>query len=284
MNLLHISDLHFGPRHWTGNDDALLEKLNSYNADIVINTGDSTSDGLENEYLEANTFLSQIQCRHIISAMGNHDKRNMRAHDFFKKFIYDTDMICPVNAQNLTKKNLFLNRTKTNIKDNFTDINFLESISIKGKTVLIIVIDTNVLSDNIGYVEKNILMAISEKLKTLNYDIPLLLTHYPILGVAGFPLANSQDVIDFVNLHRIPYVFSGHCHDWDLRTSRDLITQHEFAHFKCGTTASCNLIGDNQALIFYENLGEKNLRVHLTHIFQDQDQLQFREEIFPCSI
>ncbi|MBW2593428.1 MAG: metallophosphoesterase [Deltaproteobacteria bacterium] len=284
MNLLHISDLHFGPRHWTGNDGALLEKLNSYKTDIVINTGDSTSDGLENEYTQAQNFLSQIKCEHVISAIGNHDKRNMRAQEFFKEFIYDTDMIYPVNEHCITKKNLFLNRNKTKIKDNFTDINFMLSITIKGKIVLVIVIDTSVLSDNKGFVEVNILKAISEKLKTTNYDMVLLLTHYPILGVEGYPLANSQAVIDFVNLNRIKYVFSGHCHNWDLRTSRDLITQHQFAHFKCGTTASCNLIGENQGLIFYENLGEKNCRIHLTHIFPDQNKLQFREEIFPCFV
>lgn len=284
MNLLHISDLHFGPRHWTGNDGALLEKLNSYRADIVINTGDSTSDGLENEYTQAKNFLSRIKCEHVISAIGNHDKRNMRAQEFFKEFIYDTDMIYPVNGDCLTKKNLFLNRNKTKIKDNFTDINFMQSITIKGKTVLVIVIDTSVLSDNKGYVEVSILEAISIKIKTGNYDMVLLLTHYPILGVEGYPLANSQAVIDFVNLHRIKYVFTGHCHNWDLRTSSDLRTRHQFAHFKCGTTASCNLIGDNHALIFYENLGEKNCRVHLTHIFPDENKLQFREEILPCSV
>ncbi len=57
MTLLHIPDLHFVSRHWTGNDSALLEKLNSYKTDIVINTGDSTSDGLENEYSQAKKFL-----------------------------------------------------------------------------------------------------------------------------------------------------------------------------------------------------------------------------------
>ena len=37
MNILHISDLHFGPRHWEEDDQILLEKINSYDADIVIN-------------------------------------------------------------------------------------------------------------------------------------------------------------------------------------------------------------------------------------------------------
>ena len=32
MNILHLSDLHFGPRHWDGDDEVLLEKINSYPA------------------------------------------------------------------------------------------------------------------------------------------------------------------------------------------------------------------------------------------------------------
>ena len=56
MNILHISDLHFGPRHWDGDDQALLAKINSYDADIVINTGDNTTDGLETEYVKAGRF------------------------------------------------------------------------------------------------------------------------------------------------------------------------------------------------------------------------------------
>jgi predicted MPP superfamily phosphohydrolase len=47
MNILHISDMHFGPRHWFGETALLLEKLNNYSSDIVINTGDSSTDGLE---------------------------------------------------------------------------------------------------------------------------------------------------------------------------------------------------------------------------------------------
>jgi len=45
--------MHFGPRHWFGKSELLLEKLNSYAADIVINTGDNTTDGLENEFAAA---------------------------------------------------------------------------------------------------------------------------------------------------------------------------------------------------------------------------------------
>jgi 3',5'-cyclic AMP phosphodiesterase CpdA len=65
MNILHISDMHFGPRHWLGKTELLLEKLNSYATDIVINTGDSTTDGLESEFEAAGNFLNAIDCKHI---------------------------------------------------------------------------------------------------------------------------------------------------------------------------------------------------------------------------
>lgn len=93
MNILHLSDLHFGPRHWDGNDQLLLEKINSFHADIVINTGDNTTDGLESEFVQAGNFLKQINCKNIISTLGNHDKRNMRSHELFHEYIDNSEII-----------------------------------------------------------------------------------------------------------------------------------------------------------------------------------------------
>ena len=47
------------------------------NTDIVINTGDITSDSLESEYRDAKDFLDQIRCDNIVSIIGNHDKINL---------------------------------------------------------------------------------------------------------------------------------------------------------------------------------------------------------------
>ena len=57
--------MHFGPRHWLGKSELLLEKLNSYAADIVINTGDNTTDALESEFAAAGNFLKSINCPQI---------------------------------------------------------------------------------------------------------------------------------------------------------------------------------------------------------------------------
>ena len=58
--------MHFGSRHWTGNNNLLLEKINSYSTDLLINTGDNTTDALQNEFADAGKFLESINCKNII--------------------------------------------------------------------------------------------------------------------------------------------------------------------------------------------------------------------------
>ena len=41
----------------------------------------------ESEYAEAGSFLKGIKCKNVISTLGNHDKRNMRSHELFQKYI-----------------------------------------------------------------------------------------------------------------------------------------------------------------------------------------------------
>ena len=123
MNILHISDLHFEPRHWEGDDEVLLKKLNTYESDIVINTGDSTSDGMESEFKAAGRFLKGIKCRNVFSVIGNHDKRNMSSHELFSKHIQKNKIIYPLKPDSCSKENLFMDRAITRINENFTDVN-----------------------------------------------------------------------------------------------------------------------------------------------------------------
>ena len=208
MNILHISDLHFGPRHWEGDDQVLLEKINSYDADIVINTGDNTTDGLETEYINAGRFLKAIKCRNVISTIGNHDKRNMRSHELFRKYICNSEIVTIPESTRTKKKHLFLNREITKVRDNFTDVNHLTQIEVDRKRVLVISVDSNELYSDNGFVEKEVLNAVSKQINQIEYDLLLLLTHYSILGTDECPLKNSAVLIDFVHKHKIGYVFS----------------------------------------------------------------------------
>lgn len=278
MNILHISDLHFGPRHWEGDNQVLLEKLNSYNADIVFNTGDSTTDALEDEYVAAGLFLAGIKCKNVVSIIGNHDKRNMRSHELFRKYIYDTQLIHIPETVQTNKKHLFLNREITKVREHFTDVNFFKSFIIDGKSILIINIDSNELYNDHGFVEKEVLKVASEKIDQLEYDQLLLLTHYSILGTDEDPLKNSSILIDFVQKHKIEYVFCGHSHKLELMRTTDLYHNHSFFQFMCGSLSSCNHAYDDNMFLYYENLGSADLRLYLVRIFLEGGSMRFTEE------
>ncbi len=278
MNILHISDLHFGPRHWEGDDNLLLKKLNSYDANIVINTGDNTTDGLEDECAEAGRFLNAIKCKNVISIIGNHDKRNLRAHELFRKYVYNPEIIYLPDTAKTSKKHLFLNRKIAKVHDNFTDINFIKPISVDGKTVLIINIDVNELYSDDGFVEESILHAVSEKINQTKYDLPLLLIHHSLLGTDEAPLENSSRLIAFVKKHKIENVFCGHTHELELRKTTDLYHGHSFTQFMCGTLSSSNHAHDDNMYLYYEDFGSKNMHLYLVRIFPEEGMLRFEEE------
>ncbi|WP_299983008.1 metallophosphoesterase [Desulfobacula sp.] len=278
MNVLHISDLHFGPRHWEGNDKVLIKKINSFDTDIVINTGDNTTDGLKDEYIEAKRFLKAIKCKHVISIIGNHDKRNMRSHELFRKYIYNPEIIYIPEMEKTKKQHLFLDRKITKIRDNFTDINFIKSISINKQIVLIISIDSNELYRDEGYVEKEVLNAVSKKIKQIEYDLPLLLIHHSLLGTDECPLKNSSSIIDFVHEHKIENVFCGHTHELELMRTTDLYNGNSFTQFMCGSLSSINHINDDNMFLYYENLGSENMHLSLVRIFLKEGLVTFKEE------
>ncbi|RLC16772.1 MAG: metallophosphoesterase [Deltaproteobacteria bacterium] len=278
MNILHISDIHFGPRHWEGDDHILLKEINAYDADIVINTGDSTTDGMEDEYAEAGRFLKAIECKNVISIMGNHDKRNMRSHELFLKYIFDPKIIYLSEMTQTTKKNLFLNREITRVRDNFTDVNFIKVIPVNGKSVLIVGIDSNELYTDVGLVEEEILHAISDKINQMEYDLPLLLIHHSILGTDEEPLKNSIRVSDFVRKHKIENVFCGHTHEMELRRTTDLYHGHSFTQFMCGTLSSCNHANDDNMFLCYENWDTDDQLVHLVRISIQGGKMHFERE------
>ena len=279
MNVLHISDLHFGPRHWEGDDAKLLDKINSYNADIVINTGDSTSDGLESEYQDAGRFLKSITCENVISIIGNHDKRNMRSHEYFRQYIYNHEIIEPSRPELTIKKDLFLKRDITKIKDNFTDLNYIKTLTFDGVTVLIICIDSNQLSMDEGFVEEEVLRKISKKIGRMKYDKSMMLVHHSILATDEGPLLNSMLLTDFVREHKVEHVFCGHTHQLDLRKSTDLYFDYSFTQYMCGSLSSCNHRDDDNMFLFYEKWGTPEMRIYLIRILFDGDSVSFNEEL-----
>jgi 3',5'-cyclic AMP phosphodiesterase CpdA len=279
MNLLHLSDMHFGPRHWLGNNKKLLEKINSYDVDIVLNTGDSTTDALENEFEEAGQFLQGIDCTNVISIPGNHDKRNMRSADYFRQYIDNVEVIRPLNRDNCRKHHLYLDSHTTGISDQFTDINFLKKITVNSEAILVVCLDSNELYKDTGFVDKEILKAVSERIRSEAYDRIVLLNHHSILDTDSDPLFNSKIVIEFVREHKINHVFCGHTHQLSIMKSTDLYHGHSFVQYKNGSLSSANTPNDTNMFIYYSDFGTETMKIHIIRSEIKGGDLNFREEI-----
>ena len=279
MNLLHLSDMHFGPRHWLGNNKKLLEKINSYDVDIVLNTGDSTTDALENEFEEAGQFLQGIDCTNVISIPGNHDKRNMRSADYFRQYIDDVEVIRPLNRDNCRKHHLYLDSHTTGISDHFTDINFRKKITVNSETILLVCLDSNELYKDTGFVDKEILTAVSERIRSEVYDRIVLLNHHSILDTDSDPLFNSKIVIEFVREHKINHVFCGHTHQLSIMKSTDLYHGHSFVQYKNGSLSSANTPNDTNMFIYYSDFGSEKMKIHIIRSEIEGKNLNFKEEI-----
>lgn len=279
MNILHISDMHFGPRHWLGNSELLLKKLNSYVADIVINTGDNTTDGLEYEFEAAGKFLNSITCEHVVSIPGNHDKRNMRSADYFRQYIEDVVVIRPLDRDKCKKNFIFLDGNTNGIKEKFTDINFLKNIEIDGEAVLIVCLDTNTLYSDKGFVDTEMLRTLSHEISNQTYDKIMLLNHHSILETDSDPLFNSRTVVEFVRKNNIEHVFCGHTHQLSLMRSTDLYHNHTFTQYKNGSLSSGNTPSDTNMFLYYKDFGTEAMEIHIVRAIVEGDDLRFEEEI-----
>ncbi|MDQ6991833.1 MAG: metallophosphoesterase [Mariprofundus sp.] len=279
MNILHISDMHFGPRHWLGKSELLLEKINSYTADIVINTGDNTTDALENEFAAAGAFLKSIDCQYVVSIPGNHDKRNMRSADYFRQYIENIGVIHPLNRENCRKNNIFLDGNINGIKEHFTDINFLKNIEINGEFFLIVCLDSNSLYEDNGFVDKEILKTLSHAISKASYDKIILLNHHSILDTDSDPLFNSRMVVEFIRENKIEHVFCGHTHQLSIMRSTDLYHKHTFTQYKNGSLSSANTLNDTNMFLYYKNFGTEIMDIHVVRAIVENDSLKFEEEI-----
>lgn len=279
MNLLHISDIHFGPYHWAVDDDLLLDRLNAVGADIVLNTGDMTSDSLEVEFKQAQEFLSKLTCENVISINGNHDKFSRRAQEMFREFIYDTQFVRPKNTDDVTKNKLFVDPASAILDEHFTDLNYTRIIELNGQRILFICIDTNLFQSHDGYVDMQILYALADEIAGLSYDRALMLTHHSVLTSDEHPLANSKRVTDFIFEHRIEATFCGHTHEMDILRVSDIARGGSFRQFMCGALSTFSTPHDKNMFCTYENFGAPDEIITVTRMFPSDGGLEFIETV-----
>src|SRR5690606_12679010 len=72
MNILHISDTHFGTEI-QATIEALLEHLEEFPSQLVIYSGDITQRARVNEFKAAAAFLRRLPDGPVMIVPGNHD-------------------------------------------------------------------------------------------------------------------------------------------------------------------------------------------------------------------
>ncbi|HSL70947.1 MAG TPA: metallophosphoesterase family protein [Longimicrobiales bacterium] len=73
LNLLQISDLHFGPYFKPAVAESLLEKIEELEADILINSGDLTQRAKRIQFEDARAFHARLPKVPTVVVPGNHD-------------------------------------------------------------------------------------------------------------------------------------------------------------------------------------------------------------------
>lgn len=77
MRIIHLSDLHVSGGHFVPEwGDAVVALVGTTAPDLVVVTGDLTSEGHVYEFEKARAYLGRLKTRSLLVVPGNHDARN----------------------------------------------------------------------------------------------------------------------------------------------------------------------------------------------------------------
>ena len=78
LKIAHLSDLHCGDPHFVGDlMERAITDINALAPDIVVCSGDLTTYGFKEEFVQARRHLDRISCESLVVVPGNHDARNV---------------------------------------------------------------------------------------------------------------------------------------------------------------------------------------------------------------
>lgn len=94
LNILHISDLHFGPFFVPPVAESLRNKLEELEAELIIASGDFTQRAKPEQFREAREFLDSLPKLPTVVVPGNHDvplyrvgERIFEPYRYYKQYI-----------------------------------------------------------------------------------------------------------------------------------------------------------------------------------------------------
>lgn len=81
LTILHISDLHFGPRYLPAIGEELLRTATRLDPDIIVVSGDFTQRAKRRQFEDARDFLDRLPEKPTVVTLGNHDIPLYRIHE-----------------------------------------------------------------------------------------------------------------------------------------------------------------------------------------------------------
>lgn len=94
LNLMHISDVHFGPYFMPEVAESVLKSAAALKPDCIIASGDFTQRAKISEYADARKFLDRLPPVPLVTCPGNHDvplyrvwERIFKPHENYQNYI-----------------------------------------------------------------------------------------------------------------------------------------------------------------------------------------------------
>jgi 3',5'-cyclic-AMP phosphodiesterase len=98
FRIVQLSDLHCGPQFFLAQHlERAIAEVNEMQPDVVVISGDLTTNGFKDEYVLAREYLNRIDCEAMVVIPGNHDSRNV-GYVHFEELFGDRNSVLRVGA------------------------------------------------------------------------------------------------------------------------------------------------------------------------------------------
>ena len=244
FTIAQLSDPHCGSPHFVPSllDRAIVE-INELEPDVVVVSGDLTSDGLRPEYQLARDYLDRIACERMIVIPGNHDSRNV-GYVHFEDLFGDRSSVLHVNG------------------------------------VTVVAVDSSEPDLDHGQIGRGRYSWIEEQFAAEPSEFRIFVLHHHLLPVPGTGrernvVYDAGDAIECLLRARVHLVLSGHKHvpyAWRLENLFVVNT---------GTVSSLRLRGNTRPCYNVVEINGHHVSISRRHPFHGEERIiQFSTETF----